>query len=377
MPTSTVGRRVEHAHLAFAIALQRELAGDPAATACWSPYSVASALGLAATGARGDTRDELVTLLTGSPDGALAEHGVMLTEAGSLAAASRSEPPVLGVANTLWHVPEIPIHPGFVTELAGWPNGAVREAPFGSDPEQARRLVNADVAKTTRDLIPELLDRGAIRPTTVATLVNALYLKVAWQHRFPGTATEPRPFHGPSGTAPVPTMRLTARLGYAATGGWQAVVLPAGEVDGVVLLPDGDLASVESTVDADALAELLATPKPTQVRLELPRFRVRAKAGLDNALTSLGARTMFTDSADFSGVSGMPMAVDSVRHEAVLTVDERGLEGAAATAVVFRALALHRDLSQPIDVRVDRPFLFLVRHRSSGAVYFLCRVVRP
>jgi serpin B len=86
---------------------------------------------------------------------------------------------------------------------------------------------------------------------------------------------------------------------------------------------------------------------------------------------------MFSDLADFGRISAQPMAVDSVVHEAVLTVDEVGLEGAAATAVVMRMLSMHRDLSQPIEVKVDRPFLFLVRHRPSGAIYFLARVVQP
>jgi serpin B len=43
----------------------------------------------------------------------------------------------------------------------------------------------------------------------------------------------------------------------------------------------------------------------------------------------------------------------------------------------MRAMALLRDVSEPLVVRVDRPFLFLVRHRISGAVYFLARVTRP
>ena len=68
MPTSTVGQRAEHAHLAFTLAVQQALGGSTTDTACWSPYSVASALGLAATGARGATQDELRTLLLGSAE---------------------------------------------------------------------------------------------------------------------------------------------------------------------------------------------------------------------------------------------------------------------------------------------------------------------
>jgi serpin B len=240
-------------------------------------------------------------------------------------------------------------------------------------------LINADVAETTHGLIPELLRAGSVTANTAATLVNALYLKVAWRNAFPDRGTTPRPFRTPTGPTEAPTMRLTGkRLDYAAGGGWQVVVLPAaGDVDAVVLLPDGDLVTAEPALDADALAGLLAAPAPMSVDLYLPRFKVRANANLTAALGSLGVHTMFGDHADFSGISDRPMAVSSVRHEAVLTVDEHGLEGAAATGMVMRALALHRDMNEPVVVRVDRPFLFMVRHRPSGAVYFLARVTSP
>jgi serpin B len=137
------------------------------------------------------------------------------------------------------------------------------------------------------------------------------------------------------------------------------------------------LAQAEAALDAETLTGLLAAPTPAQLHLYLPKFKVRAKAELDPALRGLGVHTMYTDDADFSGISTTRLAVDRVLHEAVLTVDEQGLEGAAATAVVFRALSMARTVTRPIEVRVDRPFLFLVRHRPSGAVYFLARVVAP
>jgi serine protease inhibitor len=394
LPTSTVGRQVEHAHLAFTLAMQRALVGRAETAACWSPYSVASALGLAATGARGATRAELCALLRGDDAsnggvgegdaGDLGGYSAMLGEAGVLGGGSGAtvggtSAPVLDVANTFWTREDTPIRAEFAAELGRWPNGGVRPAPFHTQPDVARQLINTDVAKTTHGLIPELLGAGSVTANTAATLVNALYLKVAWRNVFPDRGTAPRPFRTPTGPTEVPTMRLSGkRLDYAAGGGWQVVVLPAaGDVDAVVLLPDGDLGTAEPALDADALAGLLAAPAPMSVDLYLPRFKVRANANLTAALGSLGVRTMFSDQADFSGISDRPMAVSSVRHEAVLTIDERGLEGAAATGMVMRALALHRDLSEPVVVRVDRPFLFVVRHRPSGAVYFLTRVTSP
>lgn len=375
MASARVAERVSHTHVAFTLAVHRALGG----TACWSPYSVASALGLAATGARGTTRDELTTLLLGS-DGKdqLAEHGAMLTEAGALDSAD-GRGPLFGVANTLWAKPDLRIRPEFTTELDRWPSGRMRTTSFGEDLAAARREINADVARTTHGLIPELLADGTITADTIATIVNALYLKVAWRNKFSEGLTNDDVFHAVTGPLRVPTMRLSGKqLGYTAADGWQAVVLPAaGDVEAVVLLPDNTLDEAEAALDADTLVALLRGAPPIPVDLYLPRFRVRARADLSSALAALGAGTMFTDRADFSGIADARMAVQGVHHEAVLTVDEDGLEGAAATAVVFRMLSMSRTVTEPIVVRVDRPFLFVVRHRPTGAIYFLARVTRP
>lgn len=365
------------AHLAFTLALHRVTAPDPRVNACWSPFSVASALGLVAQGARGLTRDELAVLLLGEKEGDLTELGALLTRAGTLEPpGDHDDEPVLAVANTLWTDASIEILASFVDELGRWSSGKVREAPFRTAPAQAREMINVDIAKTTRDLIPELLPPDAIRDDTVSALVNALYLKCAWRNRFAEEATAPRPFHAPAGTVEAQTMELTERIGYAALDGWQVATLSAvGGVEAVVLLPDGDLATAEQALDADRLATLLDAPRPTQVRLRLPKVDVSTQSELTPPLNALGVRTVFTRDADLSGITASELAVQAVLHEAVLKLDEQGLEGAAATAVMMRLMSL--PTGPPVDLTVDRPFLLVVRHRASGVVYFLARVVDP
>lgn len=364
MPSSAVDQRLELRHLAFTLAMQRAIAPDPNATACWSPFSVASALGLTAAGARGVTRTELLGVLGEDQDELLAQ------------AVHVDDDAILGVTNTLWARENVAIRPEFAERLVSrWPGGAIKDAPFATDPDGARKLINADVADTTHGLIPELLGHGDVTASTIATLVNALYLKVAWRNAFPERGTEPRPFDGAGDVA---TMRLSKRLGYAAAHGWQAVSLPArGGVEAVVLLPDAALAEAEPALTAPVLAELLDRRAVRQVELYLPRFRARAKADLTASLAGLGVRTLFSRDADLSGISDEPIVVSKVLHEAVLTIDEQGLEGAAATAVVMRMMAMSARPEQPVVVHVDRPFLFLVRHTATGAGYFLARVVRP
>lgn len=370
------GGRLEvvRAHLDFSLALHHQLAPAPDRTFCWSPYSVASALGLTAAAAGGDTRRELAAALRTSEG--TDELARLLADAAELEETPGADQPVLAVANTLWAHEQLPIADTYRHALRNWPGSAVRNAPFRADPERARRQINADVSDTTRELIPELLDPGTVDPDTVAAIVNALYLKTSWREAFDEQATERRPFHAPGGTRDVDTMRATRRLGYAARDGWQVVSLPAaGGVEAVVLLP-GDLASAEAGLGAAELDALLGSVEQQRVELLLPKFEVEGDAELRQPLAALGARTLFTPEADFSALTSEPLRVSTIVHESVLRVDENGLEGAAATATMMRLTSIVQE-EEPIRVEVDRPFLFLVRHRATGALYFLARVVDP
>ncbi|MGW4489435.1 serpin family protein [Amycolatopsis sp. NPDC004368] len=356
-------------HLDFMLALGR-VAAAGGGDACFSPYSAASALGMAARAARGATAEELRELLAGARD--LDEHATVLREAAQL-----GDEAELAVANTLWASDEIEVEGGFLGELVAWPGGKAETAPFATDPEAARGLINSDVDRTTNGLIPELLAAGAISADTRASLVNALYLKTAWRHPFPAGATADADFHSPDGTRRVKTMRLEETVGYHHADGWQVVSLAAqGGVEAVVLLPDGDLGPAEAALDTTRLKHLLDGPSRRKVRLSLPKIELDLRTDLDGALQTLGVRELFTPDADLTGLTDTrPLWVDSVVHQAVLRLDEQGLEGAAATAIQMRTMSMATE--KPLEVAVDRPFLLLVRHAGTGAVYFFARVVRP
>ncbi|MGH3669835.1 MAG: serpin family protein, partial [Pseudonocardiaceae bacterium] len=160
MRETGVAQRIQHMHLRFALALHQAIAPDPGVAACWSPFSVAGALGLVASGARGATRNELTTLLLGATDGELAEQAGLLADATALD--RHRVAPVLGVSNTLWTRPGIPIYEEFADDVLAWPHGAVREAPFADDPTVARQRINADVSHATHGLIQALIGPDAI-----------------------------------------------------------------------------------------------------------------------------------------------------------------------------------------------------------------------
>ncbi|WP_034270536.1 serpin family protein [Haloechinothrix halophila] len=376
-------------HLRLCLALHRVLAAE-GGTTCFSPYSVASALGLVYQAARGSTADELRALLSeDEPD--IAKQLELLADAAVLDTGRDGEEPVIAVSNTLWAWDQLRLNDDFGADLAAWPGAKLAHAPFVTDPEGAREAINADVARTTRDLITELVPSGAVTVDTVASLVNALYLKAAWRNPFAVAQTTDGVFHTPGGDRTVPMMRQVEQLGYAEADGWRAAVLPAaGGVQAVVLLPDAAassaaasgaapasaLATAESSLDADTLSGLLDGVRTRRVSLRLPRVDVGMNVSLNSALGELGVAELFTPDADLTGLSDDPrLLVSDALHESVLKLDEDGLEGAAATAMMIRLTSV--SVEEPVSFVVDRPFLLLVRHTTTGAVYFLARVTDP
>jgi serine protease inhibitor len=343
----------------FALDLHRRLDPEGTGDLVWSPYSVASALALAAAGARGDTYEELRNALGAAPD-----------ELGLAGAADLGDAEI-AVANTLWLRAGLPVEEAYERAVRGFPGAAVHDADFASDAEGARQAINSDVAKTTRELIKDLLPPGAVGAGTAAVIVNALYLKAAWRDPFPRKATLPVPFHGPGGRRRVPMMRRTGHMAYAEAGGWRMVSLAAAGG----LVTDVLVHEEERVPAPETLRRLYDAARQVRVDLTVPRFRAESQAGLAGPLNALGVRTAFTDDADFSGISPVPVRIDRVEHKAVLDVDESGFEGAAATAVAM--VLASAEVGPPVEFRVDRPFLVIVRHPPTEAVHFLAQITEP
>jgi serpin B len=84
--------------------------------------------------------------------------------------------------------------------------------------------------------------------------------------------------------------------------------------------------------------------------------------------------------ADFSGItSPSELYIAAVIHQANIDVDEKGTEAAAATAVGMSTTG-GCGRSEPLKVillRLNRPFLFVLRDVETGAVLFMGRVVDP
>ena len=368
---------------AFAFELYNALKGEQG-NLFYSPYSISQALAMTYAGARDTTEKEMAgtlhfTLPQHSLHPAFNSLDQQLQARGQGAKGKDGKGFRLNIVNAIWGQAGYNFLAEYLDLLAQNYGAGLRTLDFRNAPEPSRQTINKWVEDQTEQRIKDLIPAGAIDRMTRLVLTNAIYFNAAWADNFEKSMTQPAPFHLLEGqTVDVPMMRQTERLGYAAGDGYQAVSLPydGRELEMVVLLPDaGMFAEFEKSLDADKAGSIIKAIMPRQVALSMPRFKFESEFSLGKLLSSMGMPTAFSSQADFSGMTGnLELSISEVIHKAFVGVDEAGTEAAAATAVIMRATAMP---TTPLEVTVDRPFIFLIRDIQTGSLIFVGRVINP
>jgi serpin B len=365
---------------AFAFDLLRHAGG--AHNFFMSPHSISIALGMTYGGAREQTAAQMKQALHFElPDERLhAAFGAL-----DLALAGRSSKKVpsghafeLHVTNSLWGQRDYVFLSLYLDLLAQNYGTGLSLLDFVTNTEGSRQAINGWVSDQTRTRIPELIPMGVIDARTLLVLTNAIYFAASWKEKFEPADTSDAPFTTLDGsTLPVPTMHHAKEHRYADGDGWQALELTytGDDVSMLVLLPAATtFDDFRSKLDASTLAGIVAALRARFVEVSLPKFRFTTQLKVKPALLSLGMSDAFESSADFSGMDGTRMLfIQDVVHEAFVSVDEKGTEAAAATAVVVNK----RGALERAAFNAERPFLMLVRDNPTGAVLFAGQVTSP
>jgi serpin B len=369
--------RVDGADLTAVVRAQNQLtlklfaalrAENPQANLAVGGYTVHQVLGMLYAGARGTTAEQLAGVLAW-PQPADRLHTAM--NALDLELRSRGDDVTLAVANRVWAQRGLPVEIDFLDRLTRDYGAPLAVTDFAADSERARGEINGWVAQATADKIRELFPAGTIHGQTVLTLVSALYLHAPWKYKFNPAATRLQPFTRYDGVPiDVPTMHFDDFLPSGRGVDWQAVELPyRGDELSMVVIAPTSLAALEARLTLDMLEAMFKEIDPGGIHLSLPRWTFAFHTSLVPALKGMGLTNLF-EGADLSGIAPGLAGVQHVEHEVFVKVDEEGTEAAAATGAAVPA-------SHGPTVQIDRPFLFVIRDRLTGAFLFLGRVTDP
>lgn len=365
---------------ASGLALFRREAGEAGNTVL-SPWSLGTAMTMALAGAGGETAEEMAGVLALRPvrdrlDAAQAGAQASLAslaDAEGIAFAS-VQGLALGPAADL-------VTEAFVERLERQYGAEIFRSPSHGGP------INAWVNRHTQGRIPTIIDEN-LSPNMVCVLLNAVYFKGLWALPFDPERTRDVPFRRP-GAEPmrVPMMQRTADYRVGTDGGTRILELPYAGERAVLLvaLPEDEdgLDALVAGLDAERAARWLAGLAEERARrtdVRLPRFTIHAAyPGLRETYAAMGIRRAFSSTlAQFPHLTGRDepglVWIDQIIHKAMIEVNEEGTEAAAATAVVMVTRAMP---APPRTFHADRPFLFLLADRATGAILFLGRVDDP
>lgn len=375
---------------AFGVDLYEILATDAGdGNLVFSPSSIVTALAMTYAGAAGTTAQEMAATLHFDLEGDALHQAFnsldTMLESRSLDQADGEddvEGVLVKIANSLWAQQDLAFEKPFLDTLAANYGAGVRLRDFASAAEEAREAINSWVAGETNDKIPELLAPGVINAMTRLVLVNAVYLDATWAMQFDPNLTRKGDFTTLSGD-PVDAdmMWQQEEFPFATGDGWKAVELPylGNQLAMLIFVPDqGRFAEFEGALALGVIDRVIgALEEGAEVALTMPKFEFRTQAGLNETLKALGMKTAFdAGAADFSGMTTQTaLFISAVIHEAFIAVDEKGTEAAAATAVAMDEGAYMPE--NLVKLTIDRPFLFALRDRETGAILFLGRVTDP
>ncbi len=338
-----------------------------------SPLSISSALSMALNGANGDTRDAMLTALRlkGLTPETINDSYKNLTEA-ILSVDSRV---LIKIANSVWTEEDFAVKQAFIDILTNY--YSAEDVSFDIHDPATPGLVNKWIEDHTNGLIKNMIDR--LDSNTVMLLINAIYFKGKWKSQFDASKTVDMPFYRSSAVVNVPTMKQESDFSVYKGNGFTIAEFPYGQGNFAmdVILPDSQqgLNDLLPSFTAADFYDWTSRLDSQKVNLSFPRFKFGYKQDLIDILTNMGMGIAFDpDNADFSNINDQyQLYINKALHQAFIETNEEGTEAAAATIIGIGVTSV------PVimELKLDHPFLFVIRETSTNAILFMGRVSDP
>lgn len=360
---------------AFTLELfKRTASGKTGANILLSPLSVAMDAGMLLNGAKGTTQAEILNALRFTNTTTASQvndyYRQLLIQLWAL------DPAVsMRAANSVWLRTGFHVQGDYLRLLKDYYGSTANTVAFDNT---GKDRMNKWVNDATNGKIPQLIDQ--LDNDAVMYLLNALYFKGTWKYPFDKSKTAQAPFYTTASGSPlVDFMQGTLKINFATHNGISTYELPYGDNRySMVIVSAGEAAldaNVMTALDTVHLRQWLSDQQEVANTLYLPKFKTSFKTSLNDVMQNMGMHQAFGSAADFTGIIGdtahEELYVSSITHAATIEVDEAGTTAAAATSIGVAVTSL------PPTFRLDHPFVYLIRERSTGLIIFIGVMSNP
>jgi serpin B len=284
----------------------------------------------------------------------------------------------LNIANKLVAQQNFDILESYKDNLKKFYETTIETADFVHNSIAATNGINDWVKIETHDKIPKLLSQP-LDSSTRLVLLNAIYFKGIFTTKFLKNETQENVFfnHGVN-EMETQMMRRKGKFNYTEVEGLNSKLLElpysGDDISLYVLLPNqkqGFNQLKSNLKDFAVIENSIRNMREVVVEVNIPKFKIEAEYELNEQLSELGMKQVFTSEADLSGIDGKrDLKVNKVVHKAVIEVNEEGSEAAAATAIVV----VVNSLPISYEFNANHPFMFFIRDNRNGMILFVGQI---
>ena len=335
-----------------------------------SPLSALYALGMTMNGAAGDTLEQMEDALRGTT----ADWNTFLTW---LLEDTEEHQGSLHLANAIWLRDEedrLTVKESFLQDITDYYHAPAYAAPFD---ESTVRDINGFIETHTDGMIKDVLDE--ISPLAAVYLVNALGFEAEWQEKYQPHQVREGIFTSADGEAENVDFLHSAEHTHITckdAHGFLKYYRGGDYAFAALLPPEGqNVKDYVASLTAADLCEALENHRYRDVIAAIPQFEQRCSMELSEGLKALGMTDLFhEDNADLSALGSSTMGnlyVSSVLHETAISVTPQGTKAGAATVVEVNDAADAPPEEPPVEVILDRPFLYLLVETNTMTPLFM------
>ena len=342
----------------------------------FSPASISSAFAMTYNGAQGNTFNEMAQVFHFNKN--LSEFN---TDYKNLFTLNENQKDFQFYnANSLWIQEGMEIKQNFLDVNKTYYGASLNLLDFKNDSEKSRITINNWVSEKTKNKINDLLNPSTIDNATRLVLVNALYFKGAWKKQFKKEQNTKDKFQvAKRDFIEADFMNTSVNTWYYQDNYAEIIDIPYSDDDYslMIIVPKSyrKLKKLEKKLDQEYYNNYINHKEKKQIKLSIPKFNIKSDYDLGETLVKMGLKDAFTGNADFSGITEQEkLYISQAIHKATIEINEEGTEAAAATAVVMRKMSVMLD---NVELKVDRPFIYILRNNQTNCIYFIGKVVNP
>lgn len=245
--------------------------------------------------------------------------------------------------------------------------------------------------KTFGQINNMISDNIVTDPNNKMVLINALAIDMEWKAKFDGENTNGNTFYLDDGSSMFATTMSketgSDSISYYKDNDVTVLAMELEQYDNeqmefVAIMPKDNLSDYVknfSMKDFENITNNLKLASETKHGLDIsiPRFSFDYDLNLEEDLKSLGITDAFTDSADFSNMSKTSLYVGGALHKANIDFTEKGIKAAAVTVIYMTESASLAEENKPIEIKIDKPFMYVIRDKKTNEIWFVGTVYEP